>query len=65
LLLRAALASLSERERDVIVLRDLEGRSTGEVADILGTAETTVRSQISTGRVKLKRRLQESMERKS
>jgi RNA polymerase sigma-70 factor (ECF subfamily) len=63
--LRAALASLTERERDAIVLRDLEGLSTAEVAGILGTTETTVRSQISMGRVKLKRRLQESMERKS
>ena len=65
LLLRAALASLTERERDAIVLRDLEGLSTAEVARILGTTETTVRSQISMGRVKLKRRLRESMERKS
>ena len=65
MLLRAALAGLSERERDAIVLRDLEGLSTAEVARILGTTETTVRSQISMGRVKLRRRLQESMERKS
>lgn len=63
-LLRAALAGLSERERDAIVLRDLEGLSTAEVARILGSTETTVRSQISMGRVKLRRRLQESMERK-
>jgi RNA polymerase sigma-70 factor, ECF subfamily len=49
-----ALASLSERERDAIVLRDLEGLSTAEVATALGTTEVTVRSQISTGRVKLK-----------
>ncbi|HXR75833.1 MAG TPA: sigma-70 family RNA polymerase sigma factor [Bryobacteraceae bacterium] len=64
LLLRAALAGLSDRERDAIVLRDIEGLSTAEVARILGTTETTVRSQISMGRVKLRRRLQESMEKK-
>jgi RNA polymerase sigma-70 factor, ECF subfamily len=49
-----ALAALSERERDAITLRDLEGLSTAEVAEALGTTETTVRSQISMGRVKLK-----------
>ncbi len=50
----AALGSLSEREREVIVLRDLEGLSTAEVAAITGVSETTVRSQISMGRVKIK-----------
>ena len=49
-----ALRDLSEREREVIVLRDLEGRSTREVSEILGSSEATVRSQISTGRVKVK-----------
>jgi RNA polymerase sigma-70 factor (ECF subfamily) len=53
-LIAAALEGLTERERDAIVLRDLEGLSTAEVARILGTMETTVRSQISTGRVKIK-----------
>jgi RNA polymerase sigma-70 factor (ECF subfamily) len=53
-LIVAALDGLTPRERDAIVLRDLEGLSTAEVARILGTTETTVRSQISTGRVKIK-----------
>lgn len=53
-LIAAALDGLTERERDAIVLRDLEGLSTAEVARILGSTETTVRSQISTGRVKIK-----------
>ena len=53
-LLLAALQSLPARERQAIVLRDLEGYSTGEVAALLGSSETTVRSQISTGRVKLR-----------
>jgi len=53
-LIAAALDGLTERERDVIVLRDLEGLSTAEVARILGSTATTVRSQISTGRVKMK-----------
>ena len=49
-----ALGQLTPREREVIVLRDLEGRSTGEVAGILGSSEATVRSQLSTGRVKIR-----------
>ncbi len=49
-----ALRELSPREREAVVLRDLEGRSTGEVAEILRSSETTVRSQLSTGRTKMK-----------
>lgn len=50
----AALKALTPRERQAVVLRDLEGHSTAEVAEIVGTTEATVRSQISTGRVKIK-----------
>ena len=52
-LLKDALKTLAERERAAIVLRDIEGRSTQEVARILGVEEVTVRSQISVARVKL------------
>lgn len=52
--LLTALERLSARERQAIVLRDLEGYSTSEVAALLGTSEATVRSQISTGRAKLR-----------
>jgi RNA polymerase sigma-70 factor (ECF subfamily) len=50
--LEMSLRMLSEKERAVLVLRDLEGLSTEEVARILGTTEATVRSQISKARVK-------------
>jgi RNA polymerase sigma-70 factor (ECF subfamily) len=53
-LLYEALAVLSDRERDAIVLRDLEGLTTAQTAAALGTAESTIRSQISMGRVKLR-----------
>ena len=53
-LIARALASLSERERAAIVLRDLEGLSTEEVARILGTRPATVRSQICSARAKIK-----------
>ncbi|MGE0132953.1 MAG: RNA polymerase sigma factor [Blastocatellales bacterium] len=53
-ILMRALATLSEKEKAAIVLRDLEGLPTEEVARILGSSPTTVRSQISTARVKIK-----------
>jgi RNA polymerase sigma-70 factor (ECF subfamily) len=49
-----ALQCLPEKERLAIVLRDVEGRSTAEVAAILQSSETTVRSQVSRGRLRLK-----------
>jgi RNA polymerase sigma-70 factor (ECF subfamily) len=54
LMLQKALYSLPEKERLAIVLRDVEGLSTSEVASILQSSETTVRSQISRGRLRLK-----------
>lgn len=53
-LLRRGLDTLPERERAAIVLRDLEGLSTEEVARILNTRPVTVRSQVSSARAKLK-----------
>lgn len=50
-----ALQSLSEKERAAIVLRDIEGLETKDVARILGSSETTIRSQISMARVKIKK----------
>jgi RNA polymerase sigma-70 factor (ECF subfamily) len=54
LVLKRALLSLPEKERLAILLRDVEGRSTAEVASILQSSETTVRSQVSRGRLRLK-----------
>jgi RNA polymerase sigma-70 factor, ECF subfamily len=53
-LLRKALDELGEKERMAVVLRDIEGFSTAEVAAILRSSETTVRSQVSRARVKIK-----------
>jgi RNA polymerase sigma-70 factor (ECF subfamily) len=52
-LLKEGLETLGEKERTAIVLRDIEGLSTREVAKILGVEEVTVRSQICVARVKL------------
>ena len=49
-----ALATLSQKERAALVLRDLEGLSTEAVAKILGSSATTVRSQICSARAKIK-----------
>ena len=53
-LLQRALDLLPEKERLAIVLRDVEGLSTADVATILQSSETTVRSQVSRGRLRLK-----------
>ncbi len=54
-LTRLAFARLPYKERAAIVLRDLEGLTTREPARTLGTSEGTIRSQISSGRAKLRR----------
>jgi RNA polymerase sigma-70 factor, ECF subfamily len=53
-LLSRALQQLPPREREALVLRDIEGLSTGEVAGILGLRESTVRVQISSARLKIR-----------
>ena len=54
-LVEMALTTLPEKERAAVVLRDVEGLSTREVAGILGSSEVTVRSQICVARGKLKK----------
>lgn len=53
-LMLRAIATLPERERAAILLRDLEGLSTDEVAHIMKSTATTVRSQISSARQKIR-----------
>lgn len=53
-LIQTALQSLSPRERAAIVLTDFEGLSAPEAAGILGVSAGTVRSQVSTGRCKIR-----------
>ena len=54
-LTRLALARLPYKERATITLCDLAGLTTRDVARILGTTQATVRSQIGSGRAKLRR----------
>ena len=53
-LIEQALDTLTTKERAAIVLRDLEGLSTEEVARALGSSQTTVRTQICSARAKIK-----------
>ena len=53
-LLQKALATLSAKERAAIVLRDLEGIETAEVARLLNCTQSTVRSQICSARMKIR-----------
>ena len=49
-----AIDTLPERERLAIILRDVEGLSTAEVAQILGNTAATVRVQLSKARAKVR-----------
>jgi RNA polymerase sigma-70 factor, ECF subfamily len=55
--LEAALASLSAPHREVIVLRDVEGLSAGEVAEVTGLSVDAVKSRLHRARAVLRARL--------
>jgi RNA polymerase sigma-70 factor, ECF subfamily len=57
-LVARALEVLPPKERAALVLRDIEGLPTSEVARILGSSEVTVRSQVSKARVKVKKQVE-------
>ena len=55
--LEGALASLSAPHREVIVLRDVEGLSAGEVAEVTGLSVDAVKSRLHRARAVLRARL--------
>jgi RNA polymerase sigma-70 factor (ECF subfamily) len=58
--LRRAVESLSDRLRAVVVLRDVYGWTTQEVADELGITRTTAKVRLHRARLKLRELLEEA-----
>jgi len=56
-LLREALDELDEKYRTVFVLRDIEDRTTAEVAGILGISESNVKVRLLRARLQLRERI--------
>jgi RNA polymerase sigma-70 factor (ECF subfamily) len=54
-----AIASLPEKYRAAIVLRDIEGKSYEEISEVLGLSDGTVKSRINRARNLLKEKLKE------
>ena len=55
--IQKALGRLSKDHRSIIVLRDIEGFSYTEVADVLGISAGTVKSRLARARTELKKSL--------
>lgn len=53
-ILQIALTQIKPKLRTVIVLKDIEGLSYGEVAQIVGCSEGTISSRLNRGRKRLK-----------
>jgi RNA polymerase sigma-70 factor (ECF subfamily) len=61
--LLAALAQLSLKYRDILVLREMEGLSYAEIAEVTGIPMGTVMSRLSRGRAELRNALMQDMAR--
>src|SRR6201993_4216034 len=55
--IQQALGRLSSEHRSIIVLRDIEGFSYNEIADVLGVSMGTVKSRLARARADLKKSL--------
>ena len=53
-MINAALSVLPPREREIFVFLDLEGLATGDVAETLGVAPSTVRAALTMARRRLR-----------
>jgi len=56
--LRAALATLPPRMRMIVVMREMEGLSTKDVAEVTGLSEANVKQRLHRARLTLRRRLE-------
>lgn len=57
--LRRALSRLPPRYRMIVVMREIEGLSTREVADIVGVSEANVKTRLHRARMMLRKELEE------
>jgi RNA polymerase sigma-70 factor, ECF subfamily len=57
-LLKAAIGGLPDRQREVVLLRDVEGMSSAEVCDVLSISEANQRVLLHRGRGKLRQALE-------
>ena len=57
MLIQNAINSLSEAQNQMVVLRDIQGLSYQEIADITGLSLGTVKSRLARGRLELRNRL--------
>jgi RNA polymerase sigma-70 factor (ECF subfamily) len=55
---RTALAALSERDREVLVMRYLEQASAAEIADVLGVTESAVKSRLLRALIRMRGQLE-------
>ena len=60
--LQHAIEALPENQRLVLVLRDVEGRSTEEVCNVLGVQETNARVLLHRARAKVRVALEPYLE---
>jgi RNA polymerase sigma-70 factor (ECF subfamily) len=56
--LHAALAALPPSHRAIVVLREIEGLSTKEVAEVTGLSEANVKTRLHRARVMLRREME-------
>ena len=63
-ILHEALQTLPFKEKTALVLRDIEGLSTEETAHILGSTAATVRSQVASARIRIRRYCDRRLRRK-
>jgi RNA polymerase sigma-70 factor (ECF subfamily) len=62
--IRTALDELPPRQREVVVLRDVEGMASDDVCDVLGISEGNQRVLLHRGRSKLRSQLEGELARR-
>jgi RNA polymerase sigma-70 factor (ECF subfamily) len=60
--LRDALGELPPRQREIVILRDVEGMDSGDVCDVLGISEGNQRVLLHRGRSRLRAALESEFE---